>query len=471
MHETIPFNKKEWRTVQEQQELEHCSIIVHPNYNEEDKLVIVGMYRPPEKDHPDYAPILKQALQYHREQQLATTLMGDFNINAWEHAEKGSYQAWIAEENLWVLSNPMTPTFKAGTVTDAVLMVMGKYHPEGLLPPPVDQEQNGGDPGVYPVFISEEVAMIDHHALFLDILTIDLAKMPQPITYKIHSLTKENWEQRDAKIREAPMFQKLLEQKGSKDDNIERQYSLLMNILKEVFKDRLQRAGGNQDWNAEQVYEKKHAKHELMLQYNEAKLSGNESQRIQIINEIGRSDWKEFLSTTSTNDMRRIFHYFAKKDGRSQPFYRPACLDPLLVEGNIVVHPQQKAEALARFFAKKMSAEGKEMRSTDNEVRRNIRMRYAGGRWPLEPKVTRDEVLLAAKDMSLTKAPGPDKMPAEFYYHLPALLEVLPDMYTRMLELNKIPSEATKYYILPFDKFGRDPGLCKNKRPISLLNT
>ena len=39
-----------------------------------------------------------------------------------------------------------------------------------------------------------------------------------------------------------------------------------------------------------------------------------------------------------------------------------------------------------------------------------------------------------------------------------------------MIEKNLIPKEATWYHILPFDKVGKDPGVCGSKRPISLLN-
>ena len=43
-------------------------------------------------------------------------------------------------------------------------------------------------------------------------------------------------------------------------------------------------------------------------------------------------------------------------------------------------------------------------------------------------------------------------------------------LYTQMVETDYIPLEATRYYILPLDKVGRDRTLCRNKRPISLLS-
>ena len=43
-------------------------------------------------------------------------------------------------------------------------------------------------------------------------------------------------------------------------------------------------------------------------------------------------------------------------------------------------------------------------------------------------------------------------------------------MFAKMVETNQIPGLATHYHILPFDKPGKDPQACENKRPISLIN-
>ena len=130
-------------------------------------------------------------------------------------------------------------------------------------------------------------------------------------------------------------------------------------------------------------------------------------------------------------------------------------MDPLQVNGEKIVHPEIKVEVLVQHFARKLT-EGKTLLHGGNSmIRKQIRNRYRKGHWKLEPSISTEEVLLAAMDLPTNKATGPDRIPAEFFYHLPALLEILPGLYTRMVELNKIPFEATKYHILPFDKFGR----------------
>ena len=65
-------------------ELEHCSTSVFPNYNYEQKLDIVGVYRPPITKHPPYEEVLKQILQSNSQHKVTTILAGDFNINTWK---------------------------------------------------------------------------------------------------------------------------------------------------------------------------------------------------------------------------------------------------------------------------------------------------------------------------------------------------------------------------------------------------
>ena len=54
VHDAIPHGKGEDKTAKIPHELEHCSAIVYPNHNEKDELAIVGVYRPPVDEHPDY---------------------------------------------------------------------------------------------------------------------------------------------------------------------------------------------------------------------------------------------------------------------------------------------------------------------------------------------------------------------------------------------------------------------------------
>ena len=106
VHTSLPYLNGEERTAQEQREIEYCSAAALPNHNETDKLAIVGAYSPPEKEHPEYVPMLNQMLRNNKEQGRTTVLMGDFNMNLWGKLEKEYYQEWIESENLRGLSNP-----------------------------------------------------------------------------------------------------------------------------------------------------------------------------------------------------------------------------------------------------------------------------------------------------------------------------------------------------------------------------
>ena len=142
-HESIPQRKGEKRITQPKHELEHCSEIVHPNHNEKDQLAVAGAYRAPEREHPEYAPTLSQMLQHHKEQQSTAKLKGDFNINSWGTSETGFYQKWVEGEGLRELSNRTIPTRRTGTVTDGILMAVGKSQPEGLFPQVVALKKMG----------------------------------------------------------------------------------------------------------------------------------------------------------------------------------------------------------------------------------------------------------------------------------------------------------------------------------------
>ena len=93
-------------------------------------------------------------------------------------------------------------------------------------------------------------------------------------------------------------------------------------------------------------------------------------------------------------------------------------MDPIWENGEWIVHPKDKVEALARHFAVKLSAEGKIVMKGFNPTRKAIRERFQGGKWSLVPPIDRAEVALAAKDLPTKRAPGPDEIPAEFFKKL-----------------------------------------------------
>ena len=116
-------------------------------------------------------------------------------------------------------------------------MALGDYQPEGLFPQEADPELDGGQPEVHPVFVSETPILVDHHALFLDIITMGTQKLATRRKYAIHSLTKDDWNGKNGKIKNDARYHKICEQiKG--EHNTHQQYNQLMRLLKTTFQDK-----------------------------------------------------------------------------------------------------------------------------------------------------------------------------------------------------------------------------------------
>ena len=165
--------------------------------------------------------------------------------------------------------------------------------------------------------VSDTLVLADHHALFLDLITMGMQSMPTKKKYKINNLTKEEWDERNERIARNPQFERL-EIQAQQDHNVQNIYQQLVGILKRTFKDRHLKAKQSDDWEAEADFERLHAHHELYPKYEKAKAAREEMDKNHLINEMCRSDWKQFLQTVSTGDLKRVFQYFAKKDGRTK---------------------------------------------------------------------------------------------------------------------------------------------------------
>ena len=57
--------------------------------------------------------------------------------NTW-HAE---LTYWLTNDDLWVLADSQRPTHRSGTVDDAMLLAVGSYLPEGVLPGDAEKEK------------------------------------------------------------------------------------------------------------------------------------------------------------------------------------------------------------------------------------------------------------------------------------------------------------------------------------------
>ena len=196
VHDTIPCYEEYSLLAQEKNGLGRRAVAAFPNRNLVDRLVRWGVYRPPEKQRPNHTAASGKMLAAQKKtQQIAAKVLGVLNINAWETAEKGEKQTWVGNEELWELSDPNEPTYRAGTGRGGVLFARGKYLPAGCLPRDMDMDMDidGGYPNVSPVVVSAATKLVGHHALALELCAMEPKSTPRSEKYNINTLTKETW--------------------------------------------------------------------------------------------------------------------------------------------------------------------------------------------------------------------------------------------------------------------------------------
>lgn len=93
-----------------------------------------------------------------------------------------------------------------------------------------------------------------------------------------------------------------------------------------------------------------------------------------------------------------------------------------------------------------------------------------GEREFLDADITREELIEVINALPAGKAPGPDGFTAEFFKSFaPELAPYLLEVYTEALEKGVLPPTMRQALISLIPKKGKDPGECKNYRPISLI--
>ena len=137
VHDSVPYLPGRGQITTVKGEIEHFSTTLFPNHNYEQALVIVGVYRPPDNKHPAYEKALEEVLSSQKADRKTTIIAGDLNINSWGK----EYHEWTEKEDLWTLANPLIATHRSGTTDDTMLMAVGDYIPDGVLPGEAETEE------------------------------------------------------------------------------------------------------------------------------------------------------------------------------------------------------------------------------------------------------------------------------------------------------------------------------------------
>ena len=223
-----------------------------------------------------------------------------------------------------------------------MLVALGDYIPEGVLPSEQDLETEHDISNYYPVYVTESVVLGEHMALFLDFQTLRPDIISGENKYNIHSLSGKEWAKRDAAILttgnlQTIKYNKELEQDSDKLDHI---YSSLNRVINQVFKDTIARKKQTNSMNTSEKFIKQNKDHPKIQEYKTMLLKGEYNKSTQIQNEILRENWRAFLASSRVNDLRQVFKFFAKTEGRTSIGYRPSCLDPLINEGKMIFKPK-----------------------------------------------------------------------------------------------------------------------------------
>ena len=170
-------------------ELDFFSTELFPNYNYDQSIMVVGVYRPPDFRHPQYDTALKKMLGKRRAKNATAFITGDVYLNSWDR----EFTEWINGEELRALASPQTPTHRSGTVDDAMLVAVGAYVPKGSLPGAAESEKELGKAERFPVYVTEDPVIADHMALMLALNTQrpDVGTVKRK--YNTRSVTPTEW--------------------------------------------------------------------------------------------------------------------------------------------------------------------------------------------------------------------------------------------------------------------------------------
>ena len=135
-HDSIPHLPGGNQITYTQGEMEFCNTVLFPNYDYAQPLQIVGVYRPPKSQHPPYKEALEKILRKYQKEGTTTIIAGGLNIDSWAR----EYHEWVESEELGVLAGRRRATHRSGTADDTVLIAVGDYVPEGILPGETETE-------------------------------------------------------------------------------------------------------------------------------------------------------------------------------------------------------------------------------------------------------------------------------------------------------------------------------------------
>ena len=120
---------------------------------------------------------------------------------------------------------------------------------------------------------------------------------------------------------------------------------------------------------------------------------------------------RSFLSSAKVSDIKEVYLYLTRAEGRRLADYKPSCLDPLQAgEDRLLFRLKEKSDLLGRFLLNKLMQRGDQGRKTPLGTIKELTWKsIRGGFCQLRPRISIEGVRFATKDLPSNKAPGPDQ--------------------------------------------------------------
>ena len=136
--------------------------------------------------------------------------------------------------------------------------------------------------------------------------------------------------------------------------------------------------------------------------------------------------------------------------------------------GKICTEQKEILEAQRKFYKELYTQDRQVVFNITNEM--GIRLTESQ-KLELEQPINKIEMLKAAKDMKLRKAPGLDGLPIEFYLVFwDEVVDILFEVYNVSKSIGHLNYTARQGVISQLPKGKKDPTQLKNWRPLTLLN-
>ena len=229
-----------------------CSAIIYPHEIERSGIRITGVYLSPtaKPSAEDLKPLTSQQEQsWNKEgEQLNHLIIGDFNPTSWK-GEKGKlFQEWLAENELWELTDPTIPTHMEGSALDKILLLPGESVLWDLLPPEIENgkthtSEEGGrlEEEYYPAETYPCPLIADHHPILLRLAGSTSKNRPPVRKLRVAGMNKQEWAERNADLEEILKEKKETIEQVHQEQNTDRYYSILLESIGKALEDKYQK--------------------------------------------------------------------------------------------------------------------------------------------------------------------------------------------------------------------------------------